>query len=215
MSVILGATGALVWARWHVLSPNAEPQLDGKAGQTATQPAHERVGKLSAGTDTLAGPPTIDVTTINAVLASYDSPMAGKGQEIYDLGVQYGIDPAFCLAFFVHESAAGTRGEAVLTHSVGNIRAEPDAPSLDGYRLYDTWEQSVRDWYRLIGDVYIGQWHLRTVDQIVPVYAPADDDNDVSAYIRDVEALVSDWRAQVGHPPGTSAAAARPPPPCS
>src|SRR5262249_28583509 len=69
------------------------------------------------------GAPSVSVAVIDQVLSAYDSPLAGQGQSLYDLGVRYGIDPAFCLAFFVHESAAGTRGEAALTHSLGNIRA--------------------------------------------------------------------------------------------
>jgi hypothetical protein len=142
------------------------------------------------------GRPTISAALINQVLAAYGSPLAGQGQALYDLGVKYGIDPAFCLAFFVQESAAGTRGEAVLTHSVGNLRPEPGMPSLDGYRFYDTWLEGAEDWYRLIRDVYVGQWGLSTVDSIIPVYAPSGDNNDVAAYIQNVEQLVATWRAQ-------------------
>ena len=43
----------------------------------------------------------------------------------YDLGVHYGIDPAYALGFFVVESACGTRGVARTTHSLGNIRCTP------------------------------------------------------------------------------------------
>src|SRR5215212_3400789 len=39
------------------------------------------------------GPPTITVAEIERVLADYHSPAAGHGQEIYDLGVKYGINP--------------------------------------------------------------------------------------------------------------------------
>jgi hypothetical protein len=144
----------------------------------------------------LRGQPTISIGQINQVLSDYGSPMAGMGQTIYDLGVKYGIDPAYCLAFFVHESAAGTRGEAVLTHSVGNIRAVAGAPSKDGYKYYDTWQEGAEDWYRLISTLYINSWSLTTVDKIVPVYAPSADSNDPAAYVDDVEQLVTAWRAQ-------------------
>lgn len=156
----------------------------------------------------LAGPPTISVAVIEGVLTRYGSPMAGQGQRIYDLGVAYGIDPAYCVAFFVHESAAGTRGEAVLTHSMGNLRARPGEPSRDGYRLYTTWEESVTDWYRLIRDVYIGRWSLSTVAQVIPIYAPSSDNNDVAAYIADVQSLVTYWRALSGPPPAVVPTAA-------
>ena len=146
----------------------------------------------------LQGRPTVSASLIDQVLNAYGSPMAGDGKALYDLGVKYGIDPAYCLAFFVHESAAGTRGEAVLTHNLGNIRAVAGAPSMDGYRYYDTWLEGAADWYRLISKIYVHDWKLTTVDSVVPVYAPSADNNDPTAYIDDVEQLVSAWRAQSG-----------------
>lgn len=140
--------------------------------------------------------PTVTPQLINTVLAGYGSPMAGEGRQLYDLGVKYGIDPAYCLAFFIHESAAGTRGEAVLTHNLGNIRAVTGEPSLDGYRYYDTWLQGAEDWYRLISTLYVRDWGLTTVSSIIPVYAPSADQNDPAAYIQDVEQLVSSWRTR-------------------
>jgi hypothetical protein len=145
---------------------------------------------------TLAGGPTISPAQINAVLARYGSPMAGQGQAIYDLGVKYGIDPAYCLAFFVHESGAGTQGEAVLTHNLGNIRAIAGYPSLGGYRYFDTWLEGAEAWYKLISDLYIKQWKLATVDTIIPVYAPSADSNDPTAYIDDVNQMVASWRGR-------------------
>lgn len=142
------------------------------------------------------GRPTISVAGIEQVLQDYNSPMAGHGQAIYDLGLKYGLDPAFCLAFFIHESAAGTRGEAVLTHSVGNIRAVAGSPSRDGYKYYATWEEGAEDWYRLISTLYVTDWKLTTVAQIIPVYAPSGDSNDPQSYINDVQNLVAAWRAQ-------------------
>ena len=158
---------------------------------SASQPALAPIGDYA-----VRGTPTVSVAVMNQVLAAYRSPLAGQGQALYDLGVKYGIDPAFCLAFFVQESDAGTRGEAVLTHSVGNLRPEPGAPSMDGYRYYYTWLEGAEDWYRLISNVYVDQWGLRTVDAIIPVYAPSGDNNDVSTYIDNVEQLVAAWRTQ-------------------
>ncbi len=191
-----------------VTRPTAAPAAagDGTASAAEAVAAVRSVDAVSYG---LAGPPTISVSVIEGVLARYGSPMAGQGQRIYDLGVAYGIDPAYCLAFFVHESAAGTRGEAVLTHSVGNLRARSGEPSRDGYRLYATWEESVTDWYRLIRDVYIGRWGLPTVAEVIPIYAPSSDNNDVAAYIADVQSLVTYWRALSGPPPAASPTAAR------
>src|SRR6185312_14855283 len=79
------------------------------------------------------GKPTLSVSFINQVLASYNSPAAGKGQTLYDLGVKYGIDPAFALAFFLHESTLGTQGEARSSLSLGNIRCIPNFRCKDNF----------------------------------------------------------------------------------
>jgi hypothetical protein len=141
------------------------------------------------------GKPTIDANFINQVLASYGSPAQGKGQALYDLGVKYGIDPVYALAFFLHESSFGTTGVARVTHSLGNIRATPGYEDYQGYRRYRSWEEGFEDWYKLIKIQYIEKWSLATVDQIVPVYAPAADHNDVDAYIQAVKRAVDTWRS--------------------
>jgi hypothetical protein len=205
-SVAYGSSDSAIYSATIVSSPapNTVPpitrvqQVSAGLPRTTLQPAISAQPpappQLSA--FDLRGQPTISVSQIEQVLNDYGSPMAGMGQTIYDLGVKYGIDPAYCLAFFVHESAAGTRGEAVLTHSVGNIRAVAGLPSKDGYKYYDTWQEGAEDWYRLISTLYISSWDLTTVDKIVPVYAPSADSNDPAAYVDDVEQLVTAWRAQ-------------------
>ncbi|HEX5501907.1 MAG TPA: glucosaminidase domain-containing protein [Thermomicrobiales bacterium] len=139
--------------------------------------------------------PSIDPAGIARVLTEYHSPAVGSATAIYTLGLRYGIDPAFCLAFFIHESSAGTKGVAQVTKSVGNIRATAGYQAYQGYRLYATWDEGIEDWYRLIRDLYIRDWGLTTVDAIVPVYAPAADSNDPAAYAANVKQLVAAWRA--------------------
>ncbi len=143
---------------------------------------------------TVVGSPSISATFINRVLAWYDSPAAGKGQALYDDGVKYGIDPVYALAFFMHESSFGKTGVATVTHSLGNIRATAGYAQYDGYRKYRSWEDGFEDWYKLIAQQYVAQWGLSTVDQIVPVYAPSSDNNDVAAYIASVKQAVDTWR---------------------
>ncbi len=58
-----------------------------------------------------------------------------------------------------------------------------------------TWQAGFVDWYRLIRGMYVDQLGLQTVAQIVPVYAPSADHNDVQAYIQAVEQAVTDWRS--------------------
>lgn len=144
----------------------------------------------------LEGPPTLSVRQIEAVLTQYGSPAAGSGQKLYDLGVKYGINPAFALAFFVHESGCGTKGVARFTKSVGNIRWTAGFDNYEGYRSYPTWEAGMEDWYNLIKNLYIQGWGLRTVDAIIPTYAPSGDSNDPPTYIASVKRLVDSWRGK-------------------
>jgi hypothetical protein len=170
----------------------ATPDLAGAVPNLAHVP-------VPPGDMAVAGDPTISVSTIASVLRAYGSPAAADAQDLYDLGVRYHIDPAFALAFFIQESACGTTGVASVTHSLGNIRYTlSDSPvsytDYDGYRAYATWRDGFEDWYWLIDQVYLPQG-LTTVERIVPVYAPADDNNDPTAYIAHVKQLVAYWRS--------------------
>jgi hypothetical protein len=139
--------------------------------------------------------PSVSIATIRRVLDEYDSPAVGDAEAIYELGVRYGVDPAVCLAFFIVESSAGTKGMATETRSLGNIRATPGYVDHKGYRKYATWREGAEDWYRLITRLYVGEWGLSTVEAIVPVYAPSTDGNDPAHYIRAVRRLVAEFRA--------------------
>ncbi len=139
---------------------------------------------------------TISANFINRVLASFHSPAQGKGQALYNYGKKYGIDPVYALAFFMHESTFGRYGMATVTKSLGNIRCSSGYQCSGGFRQYKTWEAGFVDWYRLIRQQYVQQWHLKTVDQIVATYAPSSENN-VQGYILSVKNAVDTWHA--GH----------------
>jgi len=141
----------------------------------------------------LAAPPSVSAATIDRVLAQYGSPAAGQGTLFYDLGVQYGIDPAYALAFYIHESSAGTQGVARFTHSIGNIRVTPGYESYEGYRSYSTYAQGIEDWYKLIKTLYIEGWGLTTPGPLIARYAPWGDNNNPAVYAATVKALVDSW----------------------
>lgn len=154
---------------------------------------------------TVVGKQTLSASFINQVLAAYGSPTSGKGQQLYDLGVKYGIDSSFALAFFQHESTFGKFGEATTTRSLGNLRCIPDAACVNTtgqpcqlqqscYASFATWDAGFEAWYRLIRMLYVNQWHLTTVEQILPRYAPTADHNDEAAYISSVEHSIDLWR---------------------
>lgn len=149
------------------------------------------------------GGPTVSVAQIERVLAEYSSPAQGQGQVIFDLGLKYNINPAIMLAFFIHESSAGSnpawagrKPDGSTTYNVGNIICTAGWRCYGRFRDYDSWNQGIEDWYKLINDLYIGEWKLDTVDSIIPRYAPAADNNDEGAYIRSVKNLVQSWQGK-------------------
>jgi hypothetical protein len=117
--------------------------------------------------------------------------------------VQYGIDPAFLLAFFIHESSAGTnpawagiKADGTTTHNVGNIVCTTGWRCYGRFRDYATWDDGIEDWYKLIRDLYVGEWSHSTLEEIIPKYAPASDNNDEARYIAQVRTLVEGWRGK-------------------
>lgn len=172
-----------------------------ESGITFTLGSAGSGGSSSAGgSSSVVGAPTISAALIERVLTAYHSPAAGESQSLYDLGVQYGIDPAFALAFFMHESSFGTQGWGAENHSLGNIRCSAGYSCNGGYRYYADWSGGFQDWYSLIKDGYVGgsvssACPCRTVEQIIPVYAPAADHNDESGYVHAVEHAVAVWHS--------------------
>lgn len=160
--------------------------------QDTNGPVQQKV-PLHTGPYSVLGKPTITADFINQVLAAYSSPAAGKGQALYDLGVKYGIDPAFALAFFQHESTFGKFGEANSSLSLGNLRCIPNFQCRDNYAWFPTWESGFEAWYKLIRNLYVADWGLSTVDQIIPKYAPPADNNNDNAYIASVEHSIDVW----------------------
>ncbi len=167
---------------WH--DPKSEVNAVASITNRVTQLAHQSV----------EGKPSLSAAFVDKVLAAANSRAAGTGQALYDLSKKYGIDDAYALAFFQHESTFGTGGVARATLSLGNIRCSDGYQCIEGYRAYSSWIAGYEDWYRLIRTLYISQWHLSTVEQIVPKYAPSSE-NDVAGYIAAVLKDVSTWRA--------------------
>jgi hypothetical protein len=145
--------------------------------------------------DVVQGPSTVCPAMINRVLSAYGSPVAGQGQAVYDLSNQYGVNAAFALAFFCHESGCGTAGAAVATHSWGNIICTPGWPACIGrFRAYPTFLDGLRDYLLLLTREYFPRG-LTTADRIIPVYAPPSDNNNDAAYINAVTSSVALWSA--------------------
>ena len=148
----------------------------------------------AASSSSVIGRPSLSASFINHVLTVYHSPATGLGQAMYADSLHAGIDDVFALAFFFHESQFGRLGIAAVTHSLGNIVCTLGYPSCIGrFRSYASWKAGCLDWFHLITSLYVPRG-LTTVERIVPIYAPASE-NDVSAYIAAVMAAVTTWRS--------------------
>jgi len=139
-----------------VISPNGQVfpiQVGGtisnvKAWESSNGPVSPKTAIPSKpGPYSVVGKPSLSVDFMNKVLAYYHSPAAGKAQALYDDGIKYGLDPAYALAFFMHESSFGTAGVARVTLSLSNMRCVPEYRCLQengGYAIFDTCNRASR-----------------------------------------------------------------------
>ncbi len=158
---------------------------------------------VPAGEHSVVGEPSINAAAIDTILSKYGSPAAGTGRSWVNLGRQYGIDPAYAVAFFIHESSAGTnpgwagiKPDGSTTHNVGNIICAGYATCFNRFRDYASWDEGIADWYKLISHEYVNGRGAASVEQIIPIYAPSFE-NDVNMYVQTVVMLVEGWRQGV------------------
>lgn len=169
----------------------------------------------SHASDSILGPPTVSAVFLDHLFCTYHSPLCGQGQDLYDLGVRYGVDPVWPAAFAMEESFFGTTGEATVTHSIGNYRCLDlqhygdlgtrcidttgkfwdRCPSTRScYARFPTWKASFEAFYRLIkGPLYVGAG-LTTIGQITQVWAPSSDGNAPVYYACVVTSAARIWR---------------------
>lgn len=188
----LGGGGASQFSAWLPGGKPAQPRENSLF--SALAPARP------AGDYNLIAAPSITAEQIDSILTSYGSPATGTGKVWYDLGQQYGIDPAFAVAFFIMESSAGTapgwagyKPDGNVTHNVGNIICAGYDRCHNRFRDYGSWEEGIGDWYRLIDVEYVKGRGTTTLQQIIPIYAPSFE-NDVDGYVNTVGRLVDGWR---------------------
>lgn len=184
-AIVLGAVlmftgpGTKVSNAWQYLT----------SGNTANQ---QSVSSPAQGSSVL-GSPSLSAQQIDKILSSAGSPAVGTGNTFYNDSVQYGIDDAYALGFFHHESGYGESGAATQTLNMGNIVCTEGYDCIGRFRAYSSWSSGIDDWYQLIKNVYVSQGHT-TVESIIPIYAPSSDNNDPNSYISAVENDVQNWR---------------------
>lgn len=145
------------------------------------------------------GPPSISLETFAHFLQVNNSPAYPEAASMYQNCIKLSCDPAVALAFFNHESSMGRMGAANANKSFGNIRCTAGWPCDNsgggGFKIYNNWTEGLIDWAILLKDVYAAKFQLYTLEQIIPVYAPAEDHNQPVVYINTVKSLVDQYRA--------------------
>ena len=157
--------------------------------------------------------PTISRATFVRILHENDSPAAGSAEQAWANIIAYGVDPAFELAMFLHESSYGRKGAAVSRRNWGNLRRSPYFKSFKGFAKYPTWAAGAGDTARLLRiyglDLIRPPRHTSTARTLPFVWAPAKDHNKPAAYGQAlVDAMVRYHRRErAWNPKGPNAAA--------
>ncbi|MDP9315358.1 MAG: glucosaminidase domain-containing protein, partial [Chloroflexota bacterium] len=152
---------------------------------------------FQGGATPVVGPPSIPYETVLRVLTLRPaSPLLPLAPEIWTLSEEASVDVAFALAIWLKESEFGTTGVSVSTQNPGNLTcAAADPTRRSGctgrWATYANWSDAVADWFTYIQRRYVAQG-LTTVEAILPVYAPASE-NDTAVYIAQVTTWLRDW----------------------
>jgi Mannosyl-glycoprotein endo-beta-N-acetylglucosaminidase len=187
--LIVGGIALMAWWAWFRTPVNSGVAVD--LGEMKV---------IASGNYNPIAPPSISYPVFREFLRESDSPAYPEAETMYRACLKEGCDPALVLAFFEHESSMGKMGVAVQTKSIGNIRCTPSyscytTEGNGSFRKYNSWADSVTDWAKLL-KFYRDEWKLVTIDQIIPVYAPAADKNNPNAYIEGVKKRVEQLRAR-------------------
>ncbi len=205
MAVLVGTLG-LLWLGGAILP----------AAPTAASPAPELPASTTAplaplaqdaGSVTFVAPPRISLALFAQLLqhgvGGGTSPAAPHADDLYNIIVSYGLDPAVALAFFAQESQFCTVGLCAQygMNNWGMTRAARVSQRVGGvvrtyngnFVSYASWQDGVRDWCELILYGYVNKG-VDTVAKAIPIYAPAADGNQPEVYIQQVHRRVAAWQ---------------------
>jgi len=203
--LVLLALGAVVLIGIIAHVPSHSPSQDSTPSfQTISIPAN-------SGDYTVTQSNELSPDQINAILKYYGSPYQGEGQDIYDLGQQYGIDDIYFLADYRKESSFGNSvlASAPYYNPTGMECSDlaQGCTGADGNgRNWGTWtspRNGYEAWFKQISERYVsgaidGGYRLTTIWLIA--CGPAgtgmyDGGSGCNQYASDIERWVDTWRA--------------------
>ena len=121
---------------------------------------------------------SITIEEIKRQMNTFKSKM--NAQRLYDIAIKHSIDPRFVVAVCRHESAFATKGEGLKNNNPGNLKISDKE-----FARYATLEQGVEALCEKLSESYILKGR-HTAESIIPIYAPASDNNDTFAYIESI-----------------------------
>ncbi|HUY99087.1 MAG TPA: hypothetical protein VMU89_01960 [Thermomicrobiaceae bacterium] len=159
---------------------------------------------ITRGTSVIRVSPRISRDTFIRILDDAGSPAVAEAGAGYDAVAAEGVDPCFALAVFHHESGYGKAGVTPTygTRSPGNTRTKstPDGelvtvPGKGQYVRHTSWIEGWRDLaHRLVSPSYpYAARGAITIEQIIPIWAPASDNNSPETYIAAVVTDMAAW----------------------
>ena len=153
--------------------------------------------------------PRISPEDFSRILEEKGSPAAPEALSSYQAVQELAVDPLFALAVFWHESRFGTVG-IVKDYDLKNPGATRSSrtgagevvqiPGRGPFVRYPSWTEGFRDLaFRLVDETFVYfQRRAKTVQDIIPTWAPSSDGNKPEAYIRAVldfmERTMLSWR---------------------
>lgn len=140
--------------------------------------------------------PTLSAAQIDAILSQAHSPIAGMGSYIYGLSVSSGVDDGFALAVWKEETQLCTLHFGLAPwDNCGDVRYAPNAPTVNGFAQYGSYQAGISDWFAHMDRVYLSKG-LVTIEQIGPVYCPPSDNGGTSNWTPNVVTLTAYYRSQ-------------------
>ncbi len=134
---------------------------------------------------------SITASQFDAILRDYSSPAVGTGIYATQYADTKGIDNAYVLYMFIHESTAGTAGVARFTKATGNIICT-DANCYEGFQVETSWENGFKRHIDLLAH-YRDELGDKTIDDAIRRWAPPIE-NDTQGYIDSLKSNVNAWR---------------------
>ncbi|MBI3587790.1 M23 family metallopeptidase [Candidatus Micrarchaeota archaeon] len=168
------------------------------------------ISNTTAGSTSLRGFPSISQKTVESIIGHYGSPALlepGFPQCVMSAGANAQMDPVFFLAWSLHETALGNTGVGTpeKAKNMGGLsKGIADAPGIattlyyapkHAYKKYSSYCDYAKDWFAYMNRMYVNKGQ-GTVEQIIPIYAPSSDGNDVDGYVKTIRAVVARWRLQ-------------------